>query len=66
MCGGIKKCAEIVQNLYGTILAQFFGEASENMSAQILRIFRTRLELFLRPSCTGKLTLKPSPKKPPP
>ena len=42
---GIKKCAEIVQSLCGTILAQKLGGASENMSAQILRIFPTRLEL---------------------
>ena len=43
---GIKNCAEIVQNLCGTILAQKIGGASESMSAQILRIFPTRLEHF--------------------
>ena len=46
MRGGTQKCAEIVQNLCGTILAQYLGGASENVSAQILHIFPTRLELL--------------------
>ena len=46
MRAGIKKCAEIVQNLCGTILAQRLGGACENVSAQVVRIFPTRLELF--------------------
>ena len=46
MRAGIKNYAEIVQNLCGTILAQKSGGAFENVSAQVLRIFPTSLELF--------------------
>ena len=62
MCGGIRKCAEIVRNLCGGAPAQFarnIGVGLPRMCVHKFRaFFRQNLSFSLRPSCTGKKCLK--------
>ena len=64
MCGGIRKCAEIVRNLCGGAPAQFaqsIGVGLPRMCVHKFRaMFRHNLNSSLRPSCTGKKCLKSS------
>ena len=57
---GIKKCAEIVQNLCGTILAQNWGEFPRICLHKFCAFFRQDLNFLLIPSCAGKSTLNTS------
>ena len=64
MCGGTRKCAEIVRNLCGGAPAQFahiIGVGLPRMCVHKFRaFFRQNLSFSLRPSCTGKKCLKPN------
>ena len=63
MCGGIRKCAEIARNLCGCAAAQFArnigGGASENVRAQVSRIFAPKLEFFPETKLYGQKMSQP-------
>ena len=68
MCGGIRKCAEIVRNLCGGAPAQFahnIGVGLPRMCVHKFRaFFRQNMSFSLRPSCTGKKCLNPRARSP--